>query len=145
MKKLALVIVAVLLAVGAHAQDQGTFRGQGGLVYGDDTEVGINVGVQYFVIDKLAFAPSYSYFFKDFFGAKFSSLNFDGRYYFQDALYGLVGINVLRASGNGASASNSEVAIGVGYDVEMNESLKLNLEAKYAEQIVIGAGVVFSF
>jgi len=145
MKKLALVIVAVLFTAGAYAQDQGTFRGQAGLVYGDDTEVGLNLGVQYFVIDKLAFAPSYSYFFKDYFGVKFSSINLDGRYYFKESLYGLAGINILRVSGGGASASDSKIALGVGYDLDLSDGMKLNLQAKYADQIVIGAGVVFSF
>lgn len=145
MKKLAVVIVAVLLSVSASAQDQGTIRGQAGLVYGDDTELGINFGLQYFVVDKIAFAPSYSIFFKDFGGFKFSSLNLDGRYYFQEALYGLVGIDILRASSDFGSASDSKIALGVGYDLDMNDTMKLNLQAKYADQIVIGAGVVFTF
>ncbi|MEQ9287320.1 MAG: hypothetical protein RIG77_10455 [Cyclobacteriaceae bacterium] len=88
---------------------------------------------------------SYSIFLKDFGGFKFSSLNLDGRYYFQEALYGLVGIDILRASGDGGSASDSKIALGVGYDLDMSDTMKLNLQAKYADQIVIGAGVVFSF
>ncbi|MDP4680569.1 MAG: hypothetical protein NWS46_09410 [Cyclobacteriaceae bacterium] len=46
MKKLIGLFIIMLLASSMHAQEKGAFRGQGGLVYGGDTELGINVGVQ---------------------------------------------------------------------------------------------------
>ena len=145
MKKITLLFAVMCLTLVASAQDQGTFRAQAGLEYGGDTEFGINGGVQYFVADNIAVAPSYSIFLKDFGGIKFSSLNLEGRYYFNEGIYGLAGFDILRASANGASISNSELAVGAGYDLSLSDGTLLNLQAKYADQIVIGAGVIFSF
>ena len=154
MKKLILFFVLVFVTSGVYAQEQGTIRGQGGLVYGVDTELGINLGVQYFVIDQIAIAPSYSFFFKDFIGLKYSSINIEGRYYFNEAIYGLAGIDIVRVSGSielgefgsfDASGSSTEFAVGAGYDLELSDDILINFQAKYAGQIVLGAGVVYEF
>lgn len=154
MKKLAVLTVVLLISLGAHAQEKGVFRGQAGLVYGGDTELGINAGVQYFLSDKIAIAPGYSFFLKDFGGIRFSSFNIEGRYYFNEGLYGLAGFDIVRASGTvnlgglgsfGASGSSTEIALGAGYDLQLSGGTLLNLQAKYANQIVLGGGIVFSF
>jgi len=35
--------------------------------------------------------------------------------------------------------------LGAGYDLELSDGMILNLQAKYANQIVLGAGIVFLF
>ena len=147
MKKLTLLFVAVLFTVGAYAQqDQGTFRGQVGAAYGGDSELGIGVGLQYFFADNIAFAPGYTKYLNDVgFGLKYSSIDLNARYYLSEGFYGLAGIDLVKLSGGLGSASTSEIAIGAGYDLSMSDSMLLNLQAKYAGQMVLGVGVVFSF
>jgi hypothetical protein len=153
MKKLIILFAVILFASSSYAQEKGAFRAQAGLVYGGDTELGINGGVQYFVSEKIAIAPSYSFFLKDFGGIKYSSLNIEGRYYFNQGWYGLAGFDILRTSGSinlfgtpvNFSGSSTEIALGAGYDLELSSGTMLNLQAKYANQIVLGGGIVFSF
>lgn len=154
MKKLVLFFVVLFVVSGVYAQEQGKFRGQGGLVYGGDTELGINLGVQYFVVDQVAIAPSYSFFLKDFAGHKYSSLNIEGRYYFHEGIYGLAGVDIVMVKGSvdipgfdsvESSGSSAEIAIGAGYDLELNEDISINFQAKYANQIVLGVGAVYAF
>lgn len=124
-KKHTLLVLGFLLFSGAQsiAQEKGKFRIGAALIMGteagitDDGEsklgMGLNLGGDYFVIDKLSISPSYSFFFESSysetfgtpsgFGAKyysrFSSFNIDGKYYFLTKninLYGLLGLSFAR-------------------------------------------------
>lgn len=176
MKKLLTITVcgaALLFGFSTSAQTQGDFRGSLGLAMGtkasvdtdtgdDKLGIGLNLGVEYFVIDKLSVAPSYSYFFPADLGSgvKYNTgaLNFDARYYFVESFYGFAGYSsfMSRISGGGASVSASEGALnlGAGAMLPMNDSMNINLQVKYQSilnsdidfnQIVAQAGVAISF
>ncbi|MFY0654128.1 MAG: hypothetical protein JXQ96_18975 [Cyclobacteriaceae bacterium] len=149
MKKLSVLIVAVLLSVGAYAQEQGAFRAQVGGSYALDFEtLGIDLGVQYFVSDQIAVAPSFTYFLEKN-GVSASSINLEGRFYFAEGFYGVTGLDFISQKvdflGADLTVSDTKLALGAGYDISMGESMVLNLQAKYAGQMVIGAGIVFGF
>jgi opacity protein-like surface antigen len=178
MKKLLLSLGLVFMAAGATmAQEQGKIRLGASLVYGtkaginDEGEekggLGINVGGEYFFTDKIAAAPSFTYFLKseiDFGDGKMSvqatSINLDGRYYFGDgdiAFYGLAGLSIATAKVDiegdeffedaSGSESKTGVNLGAGLVYPINDKLGLNGQIKYNtpfEQLAIQAGVTFS-
>lgn len=156
-------------AVGA--QEVGTIRLGAGLVYGskaginDDLEaaggVGINIGGEYFFTSNISAAPSFTYFFPssanfEAFGQKYtmkmkvSSLNLDGRYYFNAGgmdLYGLAGLSVAFAGAEGESSNKTGVNLGGGVVYPLSDNLNFNGQIKYntpLEQIAIQAGISFT-
>lgn len=162
----------LLFGTVANAQTQGDFRASLGVAGGTkatiDTDtgddkfgIGINAGVEYFFIDNLSLAPSYTYFFPaEDGGVKFNtaSLNIDARYYFIETVYAMAGYANFsnKISGGGASISASEGAfnLGAGTMIPMGDALNINVQVKYQSvldsdidfnQIVAQAGVAFTF
>ncbi|MCX2741102.1 outer membrane beta-barrel protein [Pontibacter anaerobius] len=164
----------------ATGLEKGTIRVGAGLAFGsksgisDDGEsggVGLNFGGEYFLMDNISVAPSYTHFFKSEIefssgynndtyvsSVKNSELNVDGRYYFGEgniSFYGLLGLSL--ASGTAkvtnketnrtladASASEFGLNLGAGLMYPLNEKLNLNGQLKYntpMKQIVLQAGV----
>ncbi|MGD1959226.1 MAG: outer membrane protein [Fulvivirga sp.] len=115
MKKFGFIIVCIFACGCLKAQEAGKINVFGGFVLGtaagidDDgsskTQLGVNLGVEYFIINEISAAPSYSSFFESEAGAdgaeitaKFNAINLDGRYYFYEnefRLYGLLGVAIL--------------------------------------------------
>ncbi|HSI78850.1 MAG TPA: hypothetical protein VK957_23350, partial [Lunatimonas sp.] len=93
MKKLILFFALLLIGNLALAQYQGQFR----LQYGNDMGFssglfGMNIGGEYFPVDKISFAPNLSVLLPE--TGKASNLHLDARYYFTDErfeLYALLG------------------------------------------------------
>ena len=93
MKRLVLLFALVLVGNIATAQYQGQFR----LNYGNDMGFssglfGMNIGGEYFPIDKISLAPTISVLFPE--SGKASNLHLDARYYFTEEKlewYGLLG------------------------------------------------------
>ncbi len=185
MKK-SLVMIAVLVVLGTitrvQAQDKGQIRVSAALAMGTKAAIsdtggeklgmGINIGGDYFVIDKLAISPSYTFFFKSSVGSgttgevslKVSSFNVDAKYYFLTNgvnLYGIGGLSFATAKatvsipdfglgfgGLNTTAKDNKVGvnIGAGVDFGLGEKLFLNGQVKYntpIEQLVINLGVGF--
>lgn len=174
MKKILLaVFVLFAFAAVSNAQTEGDFRLNGGLAYGseagfDGGGAGINVGLEYFFTDVISAAPSYTYFFESTedvlgteFSARLSSINIDGRYYFQTdgfQAYGLAGIAILAINtttpdffGTGTietSDSETGLNIGAGIVYPLSEKIGLNGQLKYQTpgegQLVLNAGVAIA-
>ncbi|MEQ9229134.1 MAG: outer membrane beta-barrel protein [Cyclobacteriaceae bacterium] len=169
MKKLLSICVCVFcLLVGSQlvAQSQGDLRASVGLGLGTNASFGDNafdsamglglvLGAEYLITDDLSIAPSYEYYFPEKFGdSKYrkSSFNVDGRYYF-DQFYGLAGISFASytgTDGNGDSLTLTETGLnlGGGMNIPINDSMDLNLQAKYntpLEQLALQAGLSFNF
>lgn len=186
MKKTLLSFIVALLSSGATmaqevvqapaaeapVQEQSKFRVGAGLVFGtkagiadDGSEsggMGINVGGEYFFTERIAAAPSFTYFLKssnENMSVRVSSLNLDGRYYFGNegniSFYGLAGVSVAFAKvsydygdyGKG-SVSDNETGLNVGGGLvyPLTEKYSLNAQVKYntpLKQIALQAGVTF--
>ncbi|MEM1407750.1 MAG: outer membrane beta-barrel protein [Bacteroidota bacterium] len=117
MKKLGFIIVCILSFGYLKAQEVGKINVFGGFVLGtaagidDDgsskAQLGVNLGVEYFITNEISAAPSYTSFFESEAGAdgaeltaKYNAINLDGRYYFYEnefRLYGLLGIAILNS------------------------------------------------
>lgn len=165
---------ATVFSFAATAQEQGQFAASASFAYGtasginDDGDQtgspGFNIGLEYFVTDKISIAPSYTMFFKsevDFAGAgsaslSVNSINIDGRYYFlTDGLnvYGLFGVGIVGATGESeitvpflgtTTVENSEsttgLNIGAGILLPVNEMIGIGAQAKYNTAEVGGDG-----
>ena len=176
MKKLLTIAfcgAALFFGFSGSAQSQGDFRASLGLAMGtkasvdtdtgdDKLGIGLDLGVEYFVIDKLSLAPSYTYFFPADLGSgvkyNTANLNFDARYYLADQFYAMAGYTSFssKLSGGGGNISVSEGAwnIGAGAMLPMNDNMGINLQLKYQsildsaidfDQIVGQVGVSMSF
>jgi len=164
----------MIISTQSWAQDQGQIRVGASLAMGtragiNDTGgnslgVGLNFGGDYFVIDKLSIAPSYTFFFKSTAGAanlgfeldlRVSSFNIDGKYYFlteEVNVYGLFGLSFASVKSTSdffgtpinVRDSRTGVNIGGGADYMLSDKLYLNGQLKYntpLEQLVISVGV----
>ncbi len=166
----------LMASTQSWAQEQGQIRASVSLALGTEAAIsdtgdsklgmGINIGGDYFVIDKLSIAPSYTFFFKSSYGAdtdfgntelsvKSSSFNIDGKYYLLTEgvnLYGLFGISFASAKvtanflGTPIDIKDNKtgINIGAGVDFDLSDKLFLNGQVKYntpLEQLVIGVGV----
>ena len=131
----------LMASTQSWAQEQGQIRASASLAMGTEAAIndagdsklgmGINIGGDYFVIDKLSIAPSYTFFFKSTYGSntdlgnaelsvKSSSFNIDGKYYLLDEavkLYGLFGISF-------ASAKVTADFLGTPIDIKDNKTGK---------------------
>ncbi len=180
MKRTITIIALGLLLIASTqswAQEQGQIRVGASLAMGTKAAIndagdnklgmGINIGGDYFVIDKLSIAPSYTFFFKSTYGAtgdlgtelslKSSSFNIDGKYYFlTDAVkvYGLFGISFATAKvtanflGTPIDIKDNKTGINIGGGVDyfLSDKLYLNGQIKYntpLEQLAINLGVGF--
>ena len=173
MRKLVLSTILVAAFGYAQAQSQGDFRASVGVAMGTKTSVdtdngddkagvGINVGVEYFIIESLSIAPSYSYYFPataD--GIKFNTsvLNVDARYYFGTSFYALAGYasyaNTLSFDGSpDITVSEGAYNVGAGAMIPAGDSMNINVQVKYNaildsafdfNQIMAQAGVAFAF
>lgn len=175
-----IIVLLFLASTSGYSQEKGLIRGIGGLALGTKSAisstgdsklgVGITVGGDYFVTDKISVAPSFTYFFKSSYtetgidlSLNTSALDIDGKYYFlvEDAkVYGLVGLTVGFATATSTidigfgpttvSASDNEVGLnfGGGVDYYTSETMFLNGQIKYntpLEQLAINLGVGFNF
>ncbi len=175
-RTIAILVLGLLMVAGTQswAQDQGQIRVGASLAIGtkagiNDTGgeklgMGLNFGGDYFVIDKLSIAPSYTFFFKSTYrvldsGFEFdlsvSSFNIDGKYYFLTEginVYGLLGVSFARVKSTlsilgspiEVSANETGINIGGGVDYMLSDKLYLNGQVKYntpLEQLVISVGV----
>lgn len=152
------ILVALLLtfAFQAQAQDKGTIRASGSLLYGQEVEeAGFNLGGEYFITDKISAAPSFTFFFVEGQG-DLTQLNLDGRYYFFKKaiqIYALAGYASLRASADigfgRVSVSNGGVNIGAGAVIPVGDRLGVNLQIKHSTpgsgQMAFQGGVVYRF
>lgn len=136
---------------------------------GDKAGVGINIGGEYFVSEIISIAPSYTFFLKSDLeiagvstSLKTSSFNIDGRYYFMTGslqVYGLAGLSFATAKSETSGdifgvpfsqtfkSNDTGLNIGGGIVLPLNDQLSFNGQIKYNtpfEQLVLGAGIVFS-
>ncbi|MEN8249214.1 MAG: porin family protein [Bacteroidota bacterium] len=178
MKKITFLLIALFLVVSyvnVKAQEAGQIRGIGGLALGTKAGidasgskmgVGITLGADYFVTDKIAVTPSLTYFFKSSYeeevpflglismGTQSTVIDVDGKYFFyNDAFkaYGLFGLTLGIASvevmGESDSGSEFGVNIGGGADYYINDKTFINAQLKYNtpfDQIAINIGVGFN-
>lgn len=180
--------MAMLLSAGATmAQDAAPEQSQGaaperskmnvigGLVLGsnagiDKSGIGINLGGEYFFTDKIAAAPSITYFLRSktqvstwygtyTSGVRAFAIDLDGRYYFgakdNFSFYGLAGLAIASVKAftedsegkKLAEATDSKTGINLGAGVvyPLNEKVSLNGQIKYntpMEQFAIQAGII---
>lgn len=134
------------------------FSAGASLVYGADLEdLGIQVKGLYQINDTWRGTADLIFYFDGVEDLNVTEINLNANYLFGDmesvAPYALAGLNILRVgtSFDGTSFSVSEVGINIGGGVNfpISEALVGAAELKYAigdaDQLVIGAGVVFSF
>lgn len=154
MKKSVLIFAFVLTAAIAQAQEKGDARVQVGGEFGFNSELfGINLGAEYFVVDRISAAPNFSVYFPEF--GRASNLNVDFRYYLTEGIlqwYGLAGFTnnwaTVEYDGSGSITSSTQGAnIGVGGVLKFSDRLGFNPEIKYqaqrAGQAVFRLGLVY--
>ncbi|WP_158858375.1 hypothetical protein [Lunatibacter salilacus] len=147
MKKSLLIFAFVLTAALAQAQEKGDARLQLGGEFGFNSELfGLNIGAEYFVVDRISAAPNFTIFFPDYGSA--SNLNVDFRYYLTEGIlqwYGLAGFTNHWASvdfGSSTITSSTQGAnIGAGGVLKFADRLAFNPEIKY--QAMSGGQAVF--
>lgn len=147
MKKSLLIIVFVLTAALAQAQEKGEARVQLGGEFGFNSELfGVNLGAEYFVVDRISAAPNFTIFFPDY--GRSSNLNVDFRYYLTEGIlqwYGLAGFTNRWTSvdiGSSKITSSSQGAnIGAGGVLKFGDRVAFNPEIKY--QAMTGGQAVF--
>lgn len=153
MKRLVLLFALVLVGNIAAAQYQGQVR----LNYGNDIGFssrlfGMNIGGEYFPIDKISFAPSISVLFPE--SGKASNLHLDARYYFSEEKvewYGLLGYANYRRRyefNPGITYQNTgTMNIGAGGFYKFLDELGLNGEIKLQPQnkkeFIIKLGITY--
>ena len=153
-------MIATLVAIcsfTAQAQEQGDIRATVSLAYGTEAEeVGLNIGGEYLITDKISGGASYTTFFVPD-GLSFTSINIDGRYYFASAgaqVYGLAGIGIVEIGvdlGPFGSATINETGVNLGLGAHIPLSGKLGAlgQVKYNTafdgQLVLQGGVAFTF
>lgn len=149
-----LCLLFLFFAQRATAQ----FSAGAGLAYGAELEdLGIQVKGLYQINDDWRGAADLIFYFDGEEDINVTEINLNGNYLFGDlesvAPYALAGLNIFRVgtSFDGASFSVSEVGLNVGGGVNfpISETLIGSAELKYvigdADQLVIGAGVIYSF
>ena len=148
MKKLLLIFAFVLTAAVTQAQQKGEARAQLGGEFGFNSELfGVNLGAEYFVVDRISAAPNFSIYFPDF--GRASNLNVDFRYYLTEGVlqwYGLAGftnnwVTVDLDGANGITASTQGANIGAGGVLKFGDRVAFNPEIKY--QAMSGGQAVF--
>lgn len=171
MRRILLLMVAVLCITVASAQEKGETAVGAQVVYGSGdglSNIGIGAKFQWNVINRLRLEPSFTYFLKkDNINMWNAGVNVHYLLPVADAitLYpvagaGIWGIKVsvpemdLGEYGNygGGSASNSEFGfnIGAGADFNLSEKFVINAELKYKvggdwSRLLISAGVAYKF
>jgi hypothetical protein len=148
MKKSLLIFAFVLTAALAQAQERGEARVQLGGEFGFNSELfGVNLGAEYFVVDRISAAPNFTIFFPDYGGA--SNLNVDLRYYLTEGIlqwYGLAGFTnhwmAMDMIGSSNVTSSTQGAnIGAGGVLKFGDRVAFNPEIKY--QAMSGGQAVF--
>lgn len=137
----------MLTAAVAQAQEKGDARVQLGGEFGFNSELfGVNLGAEYFVVDRISAAPNFTVFFPDY--GRSSNLNVDFRYYLTEGIlqwYGLAGFTNRWASvdiGSSKITSSSQGAnIGAGGVLKFGDRVAFNPEIKY--QAMTGGQAVF--
>ena len=135
MRRILLLMVAVLCITVASAQEKGETAVGAQVVYGSGdglSNIGIGAKFQWNVINRLRLEPSFTYFLKK-----------DNINMWDLGEYGNYG---------GGSASNSEFGfnIGAGADFNLSEKFVINAELKYKvggdwSRLLISAGVAYKF
>lgn len=162
------------------AQEAGALRAGLGLAIGTETGldnngdealgVGLNIGAEYFFLDQLSAAPSFTLFFPssvDLGGlgeisVSYNSINLDARYYFYQSsieAYGIAGLSIASVTAEtttnvpflgqtNVKSSDSEVGlnIGAGANFGLTDVLGLNVQAIYntpLEQPIFNVGVYY--
>lgn len=151
MKKSLFIFAFVLTAALAQAQEKGEARMQLGGEFGFNSELfGVNLGAEYFVVDRISAAPNFTIFFPDY--GRSSNLNVDFRYYLTEGIlqwYGLAGFtnrwssvdfDVMGSSGS-VSFSDQGANIGAGGVLKFGDRVAFNPEIKY--QAMTGGQAVF--
>jgi hypothetical protein len=180
MKKITLIsALLTIFSLPMLAQEAGALRAGAGLAIGteaglnDDGEealgLGLNIGAEYFIIDPLSAAVSYTFFFKSTVdlgpvgesSIRMSSINIDARYYFLRSsveAYGIAGLSIASATVEStfnifgttqtSETSDSEVGlnIGAGANVGVTDALGVNIQAIYntpLEQPIFNLGLYY--
>ena len=162
MKKLLLLVCAVVMSLSASAQAGDKALGAQ-LVFGSETNsIGLGVKGQYYFTDQLRGEASVDYFFKNK-GVSMWDINANVHYLFDVAnkvkVYPLAGLgytnwsykleydNVTLAKGTDGRLA---VNLGGGAEYELTKDLSVNAELKYQiisnyNQLVLGVGVAYKF
>lgn len=146
MKQLFLMLALVALSINAEAQEKGDFSAFAGITYplATGSEMGVNVGVEYMFTDKIAAAPSFSYYLYPS-GLTTYAINVDGRYYLggNDSFkyYGIAGGSLYKSTvtipsiggvgGGSVSSSAYGVNVGGGAIYNFNDSFGVIGQVKY--------------
>ena len=158
-----LVLGVALLCSGlVLAQEKGDIKAFAGMSYNFEYQInggGVTFGVSYTFLDKVAIAPSYSYYFTDPFegmNASYTQLNLDARYYFvndyKSNVFGLVGFTQRTMSFKeigSRSRLGSNIGVGASYDLNKHFSVLAQLKMTILEEmdpmIVSSIGVQYAF
>ena len=161
MKKLFIVIIAILL-VASFQETKAQFTVGAGLGYATDiSSLGISANVSYEIDDTWSATGSYTHFLeKDY--IKWSAIDFNANYSLSEienigSLYGIGGINIttikwdapgfIEAFGGSSSSSNFGVNLGAGLKVDLSEKMILAPEMTYTigntGYLRIGAKLMF--
>lgn len=139
----------------AQAQEKGNLRFGAGFLYGTEIEeLGLNLGAEYLITEKISIAPSYSIFFTPD-PVSYNVFNLDGRYYFLTGgpqVYGLLGYANATSKvdffGGEIKVSDSGLNIGAGAIFPLNDKFGINAQLKYSTpgdgQLVLQGGVVYT-
>ncbi|MFC4873253.1 hypothetical protein [Negadavirga shengliensis] len=140
MKNIILFLCFLVLSFSTVAQYQGQYRLQYGHDFGLGSGLtGVNFVGEYFPIDNISFAPSFSILLPA--SGKASQLHIDGRYYFQEEavqLYGLIGYANFRRrlefDFDDPLYHRGSLNIGGGILYKLMDELGLNGELKFQPQ-----------
>lgn len=162
MKKLFVIIVAILL-VGSFQETKAQFTVGAGLGYASDiSSLGISANVGYEIDETWAATGSYTHFLKKDY-VKWSAIDFNANYNISEIeslgnLYAIGGINITTVKldipglsevfgGSSASESNFGLNIGAGLKVDLSEKMILAPEMTYSissgSYLRIGAKLMF--
>ena len=137
----------MLTAALAQAQEKGEARVQLGGEFGFNSELfGVNLGAEYFVVDRISAAPNFTIFFPSL--GRASNLNVDFRYYLTEGIlqwYGLAGFTNywtgIDSAGGSMTSSTQGANIGAGGVLKFGDRVAFNPEIKY--QAMSGGQAVF--
>jgi len=153
MKKFVIIAFFLIASQEVFAQYQGQFRASTGNDYGIGSNLfGMNFSAEYFLIDRVSFAPNVSVLFPQ--TGKASNLHIDARYYFTEEKaqwYGVLGFANYRRryefNPDITYENNPTLNIGGGLLFKFIDELGINGEIKWQPQnsgeVILKIGAVY--
>jgi len=152
MKRFLTICFFILSTQFSNAQYQGEVRAQLANEFGTSTNLyGMGLLGEYFIIDRLAIAPSIMVLLPA--SGKATNLHIDGRYYFNEGpsqFYGLLGFNYYRRRLEFAAEEANLIQrpgfnVGAGFNYRLIEEFSIDTQIKFQPQnnnnLIIGIGI----